>query len=34
MPEAIAREEAAVSDQTRTATAAARTLLERFFAGR
>lgn len=31
MPEAIAREEAAVADQTRTPTAAARALLERFF---
>jgi len=31
MPEAIAREEAAVADQSRTATAAARTLLDRFF---
>jgi LAO/AO transport system kinase len=33
MPEAIAREEAAVADQTRTPTAAARALLERFFQG-
>ena len=33
MAEAIAREEAAVSDQTRTATVAARLLLERFFRG-
>lgn len=33
MAEAIAREEAAVSDQTRTATAAARALLAKFFAG-
>ena len=33
MAEAIAREEAAVADQTRTATAAARLLLERFFRG-
>lgn len=31
MAEAIAREEAAVADQTRTPTAAARELLERFF---
>ncbi|MFO0687403.1 MAG: methylmalonyl Co-A mutase-associated GTPase MeaB [Myxococcota bacterium] len=31
MPEAIAAEEAAVADQTRTPTAAARALLERFF---
>jgi len=33
MPEAIAREEAAVADQQRTPTAAARALLERFFRG-
>ncbi len=33
MREAIAREEAAVADQTRTPTAAARALLERFFRG-